>query len=239
MNHLLQEDLSIFNMIDSEFVVVNQNLAEFYGIKDVEGTEFRVVPVSADLNRGGLLTQGSFLSGHSDGTQAHPIKRAVWMMERILGESPPPPPPNVPDLDPKDPNTNKLPIAEQLALHQDNVSCRNCHKSWTPYGLVFEDYNGAGLLSTSPGSNPNTIVQLPAGSEVTGVAGMKKYVLEFEREKFATSLVEHLMTFALGRDMSYVDEEEIHTIVVAAMKNGGSFQSTLQEIITSPMFLRN
>jgi len=239
MNHLLQEDLSIFNMIDSEFVVVNQNLAEFYGIEDVEGTEFRVVPVSADLNRGGLLTQGSFLSGHSDGTQAHPIKRAVWMMERILGESPPPPPPNVPDLDPKDPNTNKLPIAEQLALHRDNVSCRNCHKKLDPYGLVFEDYNGAGLLSTSPGSNPNTIVQLPAGSEVTGVAGMKKYVLEFEREKFATSLVEHLMTFALGRDMSYVDEEEIHTIVVAAMKNGGSFQSTLQEIITSPMFLRN
>ncbi|MBK96765.1 MAG: hypothetical protein CMJ79_13790 [Planctomycetaceae bacterium] len=239
MSHLLKKDLSIFQMIDSDFVIVNQNLAEFYGIPDVIGTDFRAVPVSADLNRGGLLTQGSFLSGHSDGKQAHPIKRAVWMMERILGESPPPPPPNVPDLDPKDPNTNKLPIAEQLALHRDNVSCRNCHKKLDPYGLVFEDYNGAGLLGSQPGTNKNTVVQLPSGSEVTGVAGMKKYVLEFEREKFATSLVEHLMTFALGRDMSYVDEEEIHEIVTRTMQKGGSFQTTLQEIVTSPMFLRN
>ena len=239
INHLLQQDLSIFDMIDSDFVVINQNLAEYYGIPDVAGTEFRAVTVSADLNRGGLLTQGSFLSGHSDGKQAHPIKRAVWMMERILGESPPPPPPNVPDLDPKDPNTNRLPIAEQLAIHRDNVSCKNCHKKLDPYGLVFEDYNGAGLLGSQPGSNQNTIVKLPSGSEVTGVAGMKSYVLEFEREKFATSLVEHLMTFALGRDISYLDEQEIHEIVRKSIVQGGSFQSTLQEIVTSPMFLRN
>lgn len=239
MNHLLKHDLSIYNMIDSDFVVINQNLAEYYGIENVEGTDFRAIPVSADLNRGGLLTQGSFLSGHSDGTQAHPIKRAVWMMERILGESPPPPPPNVPDLDPKDPNTNKLPIAEQLALHRDNVSCKNCHKKLDPFGLVFEDYNGAGLLGSQPGSNPNTVVLLPSGSEVTGVAGMKSYVLEFEREKFAKSLVEHLMTFALGRDISFVDEEEIHEIVAKSIAKGGSFQTTLEEIVTSPMFLRN
>ncbi|MBT6723311.1 MAG: DUF1585 domain-containing protein, partial [Planctomycetaceae bacterium] len=74
---------------------------------------------------------------------------------------------------------------------------------------------------------------------VTGVAGMKSYVLEFEREKFATSLVEHLMTFALGRDISYLDEQEIHEIVRKSIAQGGSFQSTLQEIVTSPMFLRN
>ena len=239
MNHLLQQDLSIYNMIDSDFVVINQNLAEYYNIPDVTGTDFRAVPVSANLNRGGLLTQGSFLSGHSDGKQAHPIKRAVWMMERILGESPPPPPPNVPDLDPKDPNTNRLPIAEQLAIHRENVSCKNCHKRLDPYGLVFEDYNGAGLLGSQPGSNPNTVVKLPSGSEVTGVAGMKSYVLEFERENFATSLVEHLMTFALGRDISYLDEEEIHEIVAKSIAKGGSFQTTLQEIVISPMFLRN
>lgn len=239
MNHLLREDLSIFNMIDSDFVVINQNLAEFYGIPEVEGTDFRVVSVTPEMNRGGLMTQGSFLSGHSDGNEAHPIKRAVWMMERILGDSPPPPPPNVPDLDPKDPNTNKLPIAEQLALHRESVSCKNCHKKLDPYGLVFEDYNGAGLLATRSGTNPNTVVQLPSGTEVTGVAGMKQYVLESGREKFATSLVEHLMTFALGRDMSYVDEEEIHEIVTKSLARGGTFQTTLQEIVTSPMFLRN
>ncbi len=57
--------------------MLNQNLAEFYGIDGVEGNTFRPVPLEKKEERGGLLSQGSLLSGHSDGTQAHAIKRAV------------------------------------------------------------------------------------------------------------------------------------------------------------------
>ena len=105
VRHVLAEDMSILRLVNSDFTIINQNLAEFYGIPNVVGTEFRVVNVAPNLRRGGLLTQGSFLSGHSDGKQAHPIKRALWLMERILGESPPPPPPNVPELNPREAKT--------------------------------------------------------------------------------------------------------------------------------------
>ena len=47
--------------------------------------------VSFSLNRGEM----AFLTGHSDGVQAHPIKRAVWLKEKILGDAPPPPPPTL------------------------------------------------------------------------------------------------------------------------------------------------
>ena len=236
VDYVMRKNLNIGNLIHSDFVMVNQNLAEFYGINGVVGTDFRAVSVKG-MDRGGLLTQGSFLSGHSDGKQAHPIKRAVWLMERILGVSPPPPPPNVPDLNPKDPKNKSLSIAKQLALHRDSVSCRNCHKKLDPYGLVFEDYNGAGLLSRKGRKNPDTSVILPGGKKVTGVGGMKSYILESRRAKFTASLVEHLMTFALGRDMSYVDELEIREMVKKIDAKGNRFQTVLEEIVLSRMFL--
>jgi hypothetical protein len=189
------------------------------------------------MGRGGLLTQGSFLSGHSDGRHAHPIKRAVWMMERILGESPPPPPPNVPGLEQKEKDA-RLTIAQQLAVHRENVSCRNCHQKLDPYGLIFEDYNGAGLLNGTAGKNPDTRASLPDGTVVDGVAGMKAHILKSQRKGFTRSLVEHLLVYALGRDMSFVDEPEIQRIVAAVTRGGSTLQVVIEEIVQSPLFLQ-
>ena len=237
VQHCLQKDLGLFTLIDSDFVMINQNLAEFYGISGVQGTEFRPVKVAPEVGRGGLLTQGSFLSGHSDGRHAHPIKRAVWMMERILGESPPPPPPNVPGLEQKEKDT-RLTIAQQLVVHRENVSCRNCHQKLDPYGLIFEDYNGAGLLKSNAGKNPDTRTKLPGGTVVDGVTGMKAHILKSQRKGFTRSLVEHLLVYALGRDMSFVDEPAIERIVSAVTRRGGSMRVVMEEIVQSPLFLQ-
>ena len=121
VKHILINDLSIMNFIDSDFAMLNQNLAEFYGLNGVEGNEFRAVKLNKNQNRGGLLSQGSFLTGHSDGTQPHAIKRAVWLKEKILGDHPPPPPPNVPELDSETPGFEKLTLKEQLFLHRNKV----------------------------------------------------------------------------------------------------------------------
>ncbi|WP_334313465.1 DUF1592 domain-containing protein [Psychrosphaera algicola] len=97
---LLQENLPALNLVKADFTMLNQNLAEFYGIEEVRGSEFVKVLLGEDNARGGLLSQGTFLTGHADGVHSHPVKRAVWLKEKILGDSPPPPPPNVPELDP-------------------------------------------------------------------------------------------------------------------------------------------
>ena len=128
IQYVLKNNLSIMNLIDSDFAMLNQNLAEFYGIDGVVGNKFRPVSIDKKQNRGGLLSQGSFLSGHSDGVQAHPIKRAVWLKEKILGEHPPAPPPNVPELDPETPGFENLTLKEQLFLHRNKVSCMDCHQ---------------------------------------------------------------------------------------------------------------
>ncbi|WP_190808808.1 DUF1592 domain-containing protein [Flagellimonas sp. S3867] len=239
VHHVLNCNMYIGNLIESDFAMLNQNLAEFYGIEGVKGNHFRPVALAPDSKRGGLLSQGSFLSGHSDGTQAHPIKRAVWLRSRILGDRPPDPPPNVPELNPETPGFDKMTLKEQLFLHRNKVSCMDCHRKIDPFGIVFENYNAVGLFQTvSNNGNPIDVkTELPDGKEVDGIDEIKAYILNEKIDDFTRSLVKHLFTYAVGRDVTFVDEPEIESIVSAIKEDGYHFQSVFEHIITSKSFV--
>ena len=237
LDYLLQNNLSIDNMIESDFAMLNQNLAEFYSIDGVKGNQFRPVKLDPAANRGGLLSQGAFLTGHSDGNDAHPIKRAVWLKEKILGDPPPPPPPNVPELDPDTPGFDKMTLKEKLELHRDKDSCRSCHQKIDPYGVVFESFDAAGRFR--PTRDRKTIdvsSTLPDGTTIDGVAEIKAYILNTKHREFATSLVEHLFAYAIGRDVTFADEAEIAGIVDRAEKRGNGLRTVVEEIVLSPSF---
>ena len=239
VKHILINDLSIMNFIDSDFAMLNQNLAEFYGLNGVEGNGFRAVKLNKNQNRGGLLSQGSFLTGHSDGTQPHAIKRAVWLKEKILGDHPPPPPPNVPELDSETPGFEKLTLKEQLFLHRNKVSCMDCHKKIDPYGVIFENYDATGRYQlTMKGKPIDSKSVLPDGNEVDGIQDMKDYILKFKTEDFTKSIVKNLFSYANGRDVGFADEKEIKYIVERVKRDNYSFKTVIQEIIYSPSFYK-
>ncbi|ALJ03814.1 hypothetical protein APS56_01015 [Pseudalgibacter alginicilyticus] len=238
--YVLDENKSILNFIDSDFAMLNQNLAEFYGIDGVIGNNFRPVSIPREKNRGGLLSQGAFLTGHSDGVHAHPIKRAVWLKEKILGDTPPPPPPNVPELDPETPGFENLTLKEQLELHRNKASCIDCHLKIDPYGVVFENYDAVGRFHEKfKGSLIDSKSILPDGTEVEGIKGIKEYILTKKKDAFTKSLVEHLFAYALGRDVSFSDEKELNTIVEKVKAKDFKFQSVIEEIILSESFSKH
>ncbi|MDO7173349.1 DUF1592 domain-containing protein [Mariniflexile sp. AS56] len=237
IHHILKNNLSIMNFIDSDFAMLNQNLAEFYGIDRVKGNAFRPVALSKDEHRGGLLSQGAFLNGHSDGIQAHPIKRAVWLKEKILGDTPPPPPPNVPQLDPDTPGFENLTLKEQLFLHRNNPSCLDCHLKIDPYGVVFENYDAVGRYQlTAKGKPIDSKSKLPDGTEVEGVQGIKEYILRLKKQDFTRALVENIFAYALGRDVGFADNKEIDRIVEAVVDNDFRFQTVIEQVVLSPSF---
>ncbi len=239
VHYVLKKDMSIMNFIDSDFAMLNQNLAEFYGIKGVKGNKFRPVKLSERHKRGGLLSQGSFLSGHSDGVQAHTIKRAVWLKEKILGEHPPPPPPNVPEIDPDTPGFENLSLKEQLFLHRNKVSCMDCHRKIDPFGVVFENYDAVGRFQLS--FNEKLIdakSELPDGTEVEGIEGIKNYILDLKKDNFTKSLVKNLFTYALGRDVNFADEKEINNIVEEVKDDDYRFRTIIEQIVLSPSFYK-
>ena len=235
--HVLREELPLATLVDSDFAMLNENLANFYGVDGVQGQHFRPVPVPRELGRGGLLSQGAFLAGHSDGMEPHPIKRAVWLKEKILGEHIPAPPPNVPDLDPETPGFDQMTLREQLDAHRDNPSCYDCHAGIDPYGVVFEHYSAVGLLEQNRKGRPiDASTTLPDGTEVANVAELKSYLQSGGYERVAHSVIEHLFIYALGRNTSFADADTLARLREEVRARGDTLRGAVHAIVSSEVF---
>lgn len=247
---VLANDLSAMTFLDSDFMVVNNRLARHYGTQNNLDGDFRRVPVS-DRRRGGLLTQGSMLLSQSTGEDSHPIKRAVWLLERILHDPPAPPPPDVEAIDSNDPEFAKLSMSEQLARHRDVPACVRCHKKIDPWGLAFEAFDATGRIRETvkrvtprPKGKPHvarlpviTAVTLPSGAHIDGVVPLKAYLLAHERDRFAGAFVHKLLTYSLGRTLDLTDHPLIDELSVSFAQSGYRIQALLETIILSDEFL--
>lgn len=147
---LIRRNASVLDIVDSDFACLNQPLAVHYGIDGVQGNQLRPVSIrpehGPDHRLGGLLTQGAVLVGNGTGSAPHPIYRAVWLREAILGEHVPEPPAEVPALSDSagDSGEKALTITQLLAKHRQVESCNDCHSRLDPWGIPFERYNAIG-----------------------------------------------------------------------------------------------
>ncbi|MCA9165284.1 MAG: DUF1592 domain-containing protein, partial [Planctomycetales bacterium] len=143
---VLRHNRSVMDFIHSDYVLVNERLAAHYQIPQVYGPHFRKVSISPQTHRGGLLTAAAVLAMNSDGKDSHPLKRGVWMLERVLHDPPPPPPPNVPEVDLTDPEILKMTLKERIADHRNKPACYSCHSRIDPWGIAFENYDALGAF---------------------------------------------------------------------------------------------
>src|SRR4029078_1994571 len=58
---LIEKDLDASHLVRSDFAMLNEKLAQHYGIPGVSGSQIRRVPLPPGSPRGGLLTQASIL----------------------------------------------------------------------------------------------------------------------------------------------------------------------------------
>lgn len=146
VGELIKRNASVLSIVDSDFVFLNQPLAAHYGVTGVQGNRLRPVPVGPNQHLGGLLTHASVLIANGTGTAPHPIYRAVWLREAILGEEVPDPPAEVPALtDSTGESTEKaLTIKNVLEKHRQEESCNRCHIRLDPWGISFERFNAIG-----------------------------------------------------------------------------------------------
>ena len=141
-NHLIQENLPLELLIDSDFTFMNQRLAQHYGIEGVLGQEMRKVSFSSDVPRGGLLTMGSVLKVTTDGYDTSPILRGAWVSKNIVGTPISPPPANVSAIESDHGEASTL--KEQIEQHKNSKTCYACHKNIDPYGFGLESFDATG-----------------------------------------------------------------------------------------------
>eukprot|EP00913_Durusdinium_trenchii_P010884 g10213.t1 len=215
---LLRKNESALNLISSKFTMLNEPLAKHYGVKNVYGRRFRRVALKSEQHRGGLLGHASILLSNSTGFDSHPVRRAVWIRDRLLNDKPAPPPPDVPTLDEADAKFHKLSVREQLVIHRNREACASCHRNIDPWGIALENFDAVGLWRDEVRRKRGRKFEkirviakdtLPNGRELDGVDQLKEYLMTKKKGEFAKSLISRLMTYALGRRLELGDRKAI------------------------------
>ena len=236
-SEVLSTNSSILDLLHSDYAVVNQRLARHYGVADVSGSEFRRVKLPPELQRGGLLTQAGLLAMNSDGLDSHPLKRGIWLLERILNDPPPPPPPAVPRIDLADPEILKLTLKQRLEDHRNQPACYSCHARIDPWGIAFEEFDAVGSHRSEVRGKPvDASAELYNQTVLNGAVGLKQYLLEDRQDQFVTALTARLAAFGLGRPLTFSDQAQIELIASRARREGDGLATLIELLASSELF---
>ena len=160
---ILNENLSLLNFIDSDFVVINRPLNDIYKLELPEEEElpniadqkdsklilndkklrrqraFRKVMLDKESRRGGLLTQAGILMMNTNGEFTNPFYRGAWVAQSIYGlelELPA----NL-EVEALNAPTETFTIKDTINEHRNNPICASCHSKMDPFGLALENFD--------------------------------------------------------------------------------------------------
>ena len=240
---LISENLSLKNLLKSDFVVVNGVLAQYYGLEGVSGDEFQKVKLPADSPRGGLLGMAAVMAMGSNGEHTSAVERGAWVLRKLLHDPPPPAPPNVPQLTRLE--GKLLTSRERLRLHQEEPQCASCHRRIDPIGFGLENFDAVGRWRTEDsyvkdGVGTKTWKIEPAGALHGGPEFKDFYelreIIASRPDAFATGFTEALLEYALGRPVGFSDDELVKAIVKRAGDQDYSVREFIHAVVQSRAF---
>jgi hypothetical protein len=235
---LIKDDASVLNIIDSNYTFLDERLANFYGIPDVTGPNFRKVNLAPAYHRGGVLTMAGVLTVTAMPARTSPVKRGKYILEQILGTPPPPPPPDVPALKEKKTDAASASLRQRMEQHRSDPTCASCHKRMDPIGFALENYNAIGHWRTTDGNFPiDASGVLPGNKKVDGPAGLKKVILD-RKDDFVRCLVGKMLTYAVGRGIEPTDRPIIEDVCDRVRENDYKFSSLMLGIVESDAFMK-
>ncbi|MGJ8697657.1 MAG: DUF1592 domain-containing protein [Verrucomicrobiaceae bacterium] len=225
-------------LISARYSFLNERLANFYKVNGVKGSEHRLVDLTENPERGGILTQGSFLIVSSNPTRTSPVKRGLFVLDQILGTPAPPAPPNVPELEEIAHKSDKpLSMREMMEIHRQKPICAGCHARMDPIGLGLENFNAIGQFRREENGIPvDSAGQLVTGETFSDVASLKTILADKRRDDFYRCISEKLMTYAIGRGMEYYDSPTIDSLVKTLHENNGSLKELVIAVTGSAPF---
>ena len=254
--HLIDENLSVANLIDSDFTFLNRRLAEHYGIDGVKGEKVRKVQLAADSPRGGILTHASIAKITANGTVTTPVKRGNFVLTNLLGLPPNPPPPNIGSIEPD--TRGATTIRETLKKHQAIETCAQCHRHIDPPGFAMESFDPVGnfrnryrnSIGVDREVNPGLRLArkeyklgrkvdssgvTPDGDEFKNIRDFKKQLLK-SKEQLARNVVSKLIEFSTGGEVEFADREVIESILRETKSENYPLRTLIHKVVASRIF---
>ncbi len=237
---IVAEDRSVLDLMTASHTFLNERVAKHYGVRGVYGPHFRRVELT-DERRFGLLGKGSVLmvSSHTDRTS--PVVRGKWVLENVLGTPPPAPPADVPLLEEVDPE-GVMTLRQKLEAHRANPACAGCHATMDPIGFALENFDVVGAWrdhEKGAGTAGTALIdasgRLTDGTVVDGAVALR-HALMSDPGIFASTVVEKLMVYGLGRGLTAADMPVVRGIVREAAGNDYRFSSIVLAIAESVPF---
>ncbi len=256
VREMVRKNLPITSIVDSDFTFLNERLAAHYNIPGVKGSQLRKVSLPANSVRGGIMTQGSMMKISANGFTTSPIKRGIWVLERVLGTPPPPPPPDAGSVEPD--TRGATTIREQLDKHREIESCASCHLMIDPPGFALEAFDIMGGYRThyrSIAKGKNTAIErgdfryniklgLPVdasgnfeGDEFTDIQSFKNLLMKQDRQ-IAYNILDRLLIHSTGAIATYSDRAVLEQLLDEHAETGYGMQSLILSLLETPMFLQ-
>ena len=254
--HLLENDLSMKHFIDSDFVMVNDRLARFYGLPVVKGDGFQPVSLPEKSERGGLVAQAGFLKLTSTDFATSPIHRGSWILRNLYNERIEPPA----DVLIKEPDIRgTTTIREAILKHQELESCSRCHSKIDPLGFALEYYDPVGRkrakyrhVQEVASKDEATVftkkikftevpieaaMQLPNGREVRDMLTLKAALME-DKERILKGIIGKLISYAHGREITRADRPHVDAVFESIARKDCSLRAAIHAIVAHPAFGR-
>jgi hypothetical protein len=188
---------------------------------------------------GGVITTAAALTMTSSPLRTNPISRGAWVATVILNRPPPPPPDAVPEIEADDAaiEAQGLTLRERLIQHQVNPNCVTCHEKIDPLGYALENYDAIGRWREryQSGLPIDASGRLFGQVEFRDPVGLKDALLDHP-EWFIRGFSEHLMAYALGRELGVEDRPAIDRILRKALETRGQFSQIVRAIVMSYPF---
>ena len=240
------ENRPISELVDSDFTYRSHLLSEWYqgraatyGINvNLRDIEFTRTPLN-DQKYGGVITTGAVMVMTSSPFRSLPITRGAWVSSVIFNDPPEPPPDDIPDLKADDETLQRegLTVRQKLKQHSSDTQCAGCHKKIDPLGFVLENYDLLGRWRDDyrTGLKVDASGTLFGKHEFKDIVGFKDAVLA-EEDVFAKAFVGHLLSYALGRELTFADRVAIGEIAEASKKDHYRMRAVIKNIAVHLIF---
>jgi len=221
----------------SPTIPVNQNLAQFYGIKGVEGTDFQSVVISEHATAG-VLTHPYLLSMLAYRHNSSPIHRGVFIARRLLGRSLKEPP-QATELGSAD-FPEGLTIREKVTRITEPTACAGCHSIINPLGFSLENFDAIGRYRNQEvGKAINAVANYNTldgqALELTGATGLADLIVSSHHAHGA--FVDHLFHQAIKQPINAYGDSLRGELIAEFQSSEYNIQQLLTLIVKEAVML--
>ena len=228
---LFQENRSVLSILNADHTFANSTLAEFYEFPLVEAGSWQRVKEVRAHGRGGILGMAATLAKHSGASRTSPILRGNWVYETLLGQHLPKPPKGVPTL--PDVIEGDFTARQLIEQHTSDPGCAKCHAKVDPLGFALEQYDTVGRLRAERADTKTT---LEDGKSLEGLAGLRDYLVEDQRDVFVKQFCRKLLGYALGRAVRLPDSVLLDQMMDSLKANDYRVHVAIERIVRSTQF---